>query len=136
MKKSLIIGFAIVLLGAITAWFYINKESSDSVISQKADIEINAAELLLNFETNENDANALYLNKVIQLTGIVSEIDELETGVSVYLKEANTDSGILCGFSKKAFNTKSVQVGDSVIIKGLCTGYLFDVVLNKCAWKK
>jgi len=124
----------IVIVGILLIWRYLFRSTDDSVKDVKVNVEIIATDLLQAYETDEDEANNLYLNQIIKVTGYVSEIDELESGFSVYLKDNDETSGILCGFSKKSFSDKSVIVGDSVTIKGLCTGYLLDVVLNKCAW--
>ncbi len=136
MKRIIIFALIIGVLAIIGVWQYSFRSAKDSVKSLKTDVELTADKLLLDFETDENNANTLYLNKVLSVTGKVTEISNSETGYSVYLKSDDSMTGILCGFSKHSFETYSIEVGDIVVVKGLCTGFLFDVVLNKCVWAK
>jgi hypothetical protein len=101
--------------------------------SKKADVEINAADLLNAFETDEAKANELYLGKIVSVTGIVESVSEDSVGISVYLKENEAFAGIICSFDRSADNVTSIDKGNTVEIKGICTGYLMDVVLNRCA---
>ena len=135
MKKTLFIGITVAIIAAVAIALYTFRSSSDSVKGEKVEVEISTEELLLAFEIDENEANTAYLNKVILVTGEILEINELETSYSIMLKPEDASSGVMCGFSKKAFKAKPAKIGDIVAIKGLCTGYLLDVVLNKCAWE-
>ncbi len=121
------------MLVAYAAWKYTFKKSESSVASRKTDITIEASLLLQAFESNEDSANIRYLDKILQVSGTVESILEDSLGYSVYLKEKDALSGIMCSFDKSAFDPALVKNGSQVTVKGLCTGYLLDVVLNKCS---
>jgi hypothetical protein len=127
---------AIILFVGVWSWVF--KKSDVSVGTKKADIEIEAGALVESFETDENAANSKYLNKVIRVTGPVDKIVEGANDVSVYLKKKGESSGVSCNFDKSVFKSKNVKckTGDLISIKGICSGYLMDVVLNKCAVEK
>jgi hypothetical protein len=139
MKKYIWFLLIIVLAGIVIGifiWLYTFRKADLSVASQEAEIEISAADLLNKFELNEENANKVYLGKVIVVVGPVDRITEDSTTISVYLKKADESSGIMCGFNKSTINKTFIKSGDTVRIKGVCTGYLMDVVLNKCAVEK
>jgi hypothetical protein len=99
MPKRLRYILALLILGMLVApaaWKYAFRKSESSVASRKTDITIEASFLLQAFESNEDSANALYLDK-------------------------------------KSFDPALVNPGSRTFIKGICTGYLMDVVLNKCS---
>ena len=121
------------MLVAIAAWKYAFKKSELSMASRKTDITIEASLLLQAFESNEDSANVRYLDKILQVSGTVESVLEDSLGYSVYLKEKDALSGIMCSFDKSAFDPALVKNGSQVTVKGLCTGYLLDVVLNKCS---
>jgi hypothetical protein len=121
------------MLVAIAAWKYTFKKSESSVASRKTDITIEASLLLQAFESNEDSANVRYLDKILQVSGTIESVLEDSLGYSVYLKEKDALSGIMCSFSKSAFDPALIKTGSQAAIKGLCTGYLLDVVLNKCS---
>ena len=54
----------------------------------------------------------------------------------IYLKNPEDAAGIMCGFDKTAIDKSNLKPGDTIRIKGICTGYLMDVVLNKCTLEK
>ena len=136
MKKIIWLALAAFMLGlivAIFAWLYAFRKADLSVVSQKAEVEISATDLLEKFESNEAAANTAYLGKVIIVAGTIDNITEDSTNVSVNLKNPDDISGVMCGFNKSSIDRSSLKVGGNVRIKGICTGYLMDVVLNKCA---
>jgi hypothetical protein len=89
--------------------------------------------LLQAFESNEDSANGMYLDKIILVTGMVGSVTQDSIGYSVYLKDNNAISGVMCSFDRTAFDPALIKVGSNVSIKGFCTGYLMDVVLTKCS---
>jgi DNA/RNA endonuclease YhcR with UshA esterase domain len=135
-----IIAIAMAILVFFFIKFYIFRKSDVSVASKKADIEIAAGDLVKSFESDEKAADAKYLSKIILVKGIVNNVADTETGtapdITVYLKEKGSDSGVMCSFDKSTFKKEMVKQGDLVSIKGICNGYLMDVVMNKCALVK
>jgi len=136
LKRIMFASAVVVIFLFVGVWSWVFKKSDISVGTKKADIEIEAGALVKNFETDENTANAKYLNKVIRVTGVVDKVVEGSNDVSVYLKKKDESSGINCSFDKSVFKKISCKTGNLVSIKGVCSGYLMDVVLNKCAMEK
>ena len=134
-RKSLVIisFFFLVILGAVLVYLWTFRKSDLSVGSEKADFKLSAYELLQSFENDEELANAAYLDKVIIVAGPVSNISEDSLSVTVYLKDEDAISGILCSFNKSVVNTDKISIGKEVKVKGICSGYLLDVILNRCS---
>jgi hypothetical protein len=137
IKKYILPAIILVALAVfLFVKFYIFKVSDTSVSSRKADIELTAIDLLKSFEADEKAANTQYLNKVVQVKGLVDNVTESKADFAVYLKEKDNTSGVMCSFDKSEFQKNPIKAGDQVSIKGICNGYLMDVVLNKCAVEK
>lgn len=136
MKRVILIIFIVVIAAFLGVWKFVFKKAETSVKSKKADMEVTASELVNAFESDEESANLQYFNKVVLVRGTISEIKSDETGNFIYLKEPESLSGVLCGFDKSIDLPEKIQSGDEVAIKGVCTGYLMDVVLNKCVIEK
>jgi methyl-accepting chemotaxis protein len=134
-RKGLIITVIIflVILGAIIIYLWTFRKSDLSVSSKKADVEIRSGELIQSFEKNEKLANEAYLNKIIVLAGTVDNISEDSLTVTVYLKDKDAVSGIICSFNKSVLDISKISKGSKIKVKGICSGYLLDVVLNKCS---
>jgi len=134
-KKWTIISIVIVVLviSFTIGLFRVFKKAELSVSGQKVALEISAPDLLKAYETKEVDANLKYNGKIIGVTGIVSEVKEDQQNVSVYLKEKDAISGVMCSFDKSAIKPHDIKTGQQIKLNGICTGYLMDVLLNKCA---
>jgi hypothetical protein len=117
-------------------FLYVFRPASKNVGSKKADVEISAQELVRQFETNETEANALYNDKVILVSGTIENVSEEATVLTVSIKNPDAMSGVLCSFDKSSALKEDFAVGSEIRIKGICTGYLMDVVLIKCSLVK
>lgn len=126
MKKVYLILtlIGLVIIGAII-YTKINA-APDSVLDMKTDFVLTAEKLLLDFEENENEANKKYLDKVIEIEGQVSKVDVDKGKTSVYLDAKNDLSNIIFQLNEENLN---ITKGDKIKLKGVCTGYLLDVIL-------
>jgi hypothetical protein len=131
--RNVILVLIIIAIAAVLVWKYTFKAADTNVASEKADFTLTASELLAAFEGNEQDANEKYLNKIVVVKGTVESVSNDSVGISVYLKEPDAMAGIICGFDAEGKNVSDIKKGAVVKIKGICTGYLMDVVLNKCS---
>jgi tRNA_anti-like len=92
---------------------------------------ISAADLGKAFSTDENKANALYLNKAIEVSGSISEIDKNQDGgTMILLDTGDPNLPIQCTMREKSINTVK---GKTVVIKGFCSGTsITGVLLTDC----
>lgn len=128
-KKIFILLFGALLLAGMYGIFLYNKPVQ-SIRNVKPFVEIDSNELLEAFEADEAAANGKYLDKVLLVSGVIDKIEETEGRVNVFLKTKNPLSSITCELEQTVLldNYKS---GDPISVKGLCSGYLMDVVLIK-----
>ena len=99
----------------------------------KVAFNLKAADLLSQFETNEVKATAQYSDKVISVQGIIGSFQSTDTSGTVFLNDGNSMSSVMCQFDKKNFQGMlDLQKGESITIKGICSGYLMDVVMVRC----
>src|ERR1035437_300852 len=132
-NKILKYGIWVVLIGLLAgiciAIYMFNKPKRD-ISNTKPEYTVTAEQLLTEFTKNEQAANAKYLSesggKVIQVSGIVAEIDQKgDTTLTISLKGLSDSQRINCSMEKTGIpEAKSLKVGDKVSIKGECTGYL------------
>ena len=116
---------------AVVAYNVYNKPHVD-VADAKADVTVTAENFFLEFSKDEVKANTQYLDKIIQVQGLIQNLKvESELGV-VTLKTEDDFGTVQCNLSREATsNFKLLKENDLVTIKGICTGYLMDVVLVK-----
>jgi hypothetical protein len=129
--KYIKILLVIACLGGITGFYLYNKPVK-STSSKSADLGIRSEILFNEFAKDENAANVKYLDKVISITGVVTNVT-IEDGLSIVtLKTASDMFGVICKMEGDDEKVKSVKAGDEITIKGVCTGMLMDVVMVRC----
>jgi tRNA_anti-like len=87
-------------------------------------IRITADQFAQAYLGNEEAADLRYMNKVLEITGIVVELDLTGETYSVHLK-AEADSQVYCEFAKTPdVRARLIQLkpGDRVTIRGKCPG--------------
>jgi len=117
----------VLLVGLGYAYYIWNKPARD--VTEEQGIPITAVAIFDSFSNNEQSANAHYLNKAIQVTGEVSDVKKNQAGQTVvYLQSGDPVFGVNCTFKQ---DPGSITKGSTITFKGICTGYLSDVILNE-----
>lgn len=126
MIRKIIIALAVI--GAIggSIGFYMFNKPLESTMSMKADYSIEPGVLLAAFEEDEAAANTKYLDKVIEVKGQVQKVEKADDKIAVYLETDNLMSSIIFQMEEAGVQ---FEKGEEVTLKGICTGYLMDVVL-------
>jgi len=93
-KKGIFIVLGVILVGAVAVYSYLNKPHRD-IATEKANFKITASKLLESFQKDENIANKEYLNKTIEVEGLVTSVDAnnltMQPGVFFALSENQTN---------------------------------------------
>ena len=126
-------GFLILaILGLVASIYFYNKPHVD-VTKSDADYVLSAQNLIDEYRQNEMDTNKKYSETVIQVKGKVFEIATLKGNSVITLKDEGLESSIICHMLPE-HNKRSLQFkkGDEINVKGICTGYLMDVIMVRC----
>jgi tRNA_anti-like len=92
-------------------------------------VAVNAPQLAAAFEKDETSANKQYLGQAVEVSGTVDGISVNQQNKPVLVLRGTDMSGVQCSLLKEAPGLKK---GDAVVIKGFCSGYLTDVVMDRC----
>lgn len=135
MKRTVIIVLVtiafLVLSGALIGLFLFNKQHND-LKDLKPHFIISAADLQKEFESDETSATSKFSGKIIEVTGIVQIINKGEENTwSIVLKTENDFSSVICTFSP-GNEPVNFSPGSEATVRGECSGYLMDVLLNNC----
>jgi hypothetical protein len=121
MKKGII--FLLVLIVSIFIGYnYIYKEHRN-IAEEKAVFQFDSVELIDEFLVSQIESEKKYLDKVLSVKGIITELDA---------KNLTLGDNIFCIFEN---NVPTVKLGDSLIVKGRCIGFdelLEQVKLDQC----
>ncbi|MBV1922799.1 MAG: hypothetical protein KUG68_02095 [Flavobacteriaceae bacterium] len=113
-RRNLVIIALIFTLGAYFGYNYMYQDHRD-IKTEEAFKSVSAADLVTVFKAN---ASPEELNKTIEVTGVVTEID----GNAITI-----DNAVQCSFDAAV---SGISVNDKVTVKGRCIGYddLFEIV--------
>lgn len=131
MKKTLIsIGGFLLLALAAFAYLQYNKPHRNTAAEAPAHA-LQASALLQEYEADEEAANGKYLNKLLLVQGRLLHMNTASDGTpSLLLASSNPMAGISCELvPEEAEKLASYQQGDTITVKGICSGMLMDVVL-------
>jgi DNA/RNA endonuclease YhcR with UshA esterase domain len=133
VKLAVILGIlGVLIIVAAVGWYMYNKPH-EGVAGVPADVQLTAHDLYDDFQKDENLANKKYLNKVVEVTGKVSDVQNVNGSYIILLSSTSDMGGVSCQLMKDESNkAKSVKKTDSLTIKGKCSGYLMDVNLVDC----
>jgi hypothetical protein len=131
-KKIIKFTLASVLIIVITGGFVGYKmwtKPHRNVAAAKG-ITVTAAQVATAYESSEPAANSKYLDKVLEVTGNIHDISKNQKGETVVTLNGSDMSGVICTLEGTA--QAPVKPGAAITLKGICTGYLTDVVLVRC----
>ncbi len=98
-------------------------------IQHETPVIVSTSELVEAYQKDEASANSKFLDKAIQVTGTINEVETNSDGQTVVSLSGPTPlSGVRCTLKKK----QAVETGKTLTLKGRCTGYLSDVVIVDC----
>lgn len=118
MKKIVVAVALLALIGVGTGIYLFYKKPE--TVDDKKGIEVAAMALSKEYAADESAANAKYLNKVIEVTGTVSETEENQDGgMMVILDTGDPMAGVQCAMREKGVTANK---GQTVSIKGFCSG--------------
>lgn len=125
-KLIILAGALLCLLAAGTVYYLYNKPRT-SASEARTDKHITALKLYEEFSKDEKRANSTYVNKVVEVAGTVTDVQKTGTVVSVLLAgQVDGMGGVNCSMVPGE-DIQLPKVGQSVLVKGLCTGLLMDV---------
>jgi hypothetical protein len=132
VKVALFIVIFIALSAILAALYYYNLKATD-MSKAKPDFILPASALQKAFEDDETKASVIYINKIVEVTGNIASVKPAENNViSISLVTDSDLSSVICTFP--AVSDHSVfRVGDQITLRGECSGFLMDVLLNNCA---
>lgn len=130
---KIILGVVVFLAvaGIGSALYMFNMQHKD-LNKTKPDFVISAVDLQKAFEDNETAATARYVKKVLEVSGVVESVKSVEGNVlNVTIKSGSDLSSVICTFPEATDQSK-FTAGSTVKVRGECSGYLMDVLLNNC----
>lgn len=136
MKTSVWIALAVLLFlflaGAGAGIYLFNKKHKD-LLKTKPDFTLSASELQKEFGNNEQAATAKYVNRILEVSGVIASVNlNDDKTISITLVTESDLNSVICTFPSVSDSTL-LKKGLTVTLRGECSGYLTDVLLNNCS---
>ena len=111
-------------------WYYATEKYADTK-DVKADFSVEALAFIREFQQDNNAANAKYSDKIIDVRGMVSEVEAVDTTYNIKFVDTTSGSYTIFAFQQQHIDeAKTVKVGDQVTIKGSCSGGIYSDILE------
>jgi hypothetical protein len=121
MKKLFVIGLGVlVIVASIYGYLEYNKSHRD-IVAESASVSISAVDLFDAYRTDEAEANKKYLDRVIAVSGVVSEISVEGESKMVVLQSDDDFFGVNAYFVLGQ-DISIIEEGDEIRVKGYCSG--------------
>ena len=130
IKKILTIGLILLVAAVGVAWYMYTNTFSDTS-KEKAAYTFNALDFIKEFQVNDSASNKKYAEQIITINGRVTETEQADSTVNIKMADTLTSSYVIFAFQQQdAANVKKVKQGDSVSIKGSCSGGVYSDILQ------
>ena len=121
MKRKIILTFLIIAVSASGIGYYIWNKKPATAEGKEAYATLTADSLIQKFSTNEELTRKELEQKVIQVSGVISEVRQ-DSLCTVIIETKDGSGTITCGM----IETKSCEglaLGNSIAVKGICAGF-------------
>ena len=130
VKYFIILGIVIAVTAGIGIWWAFTKKFADTS-KEKSVYTVNALDLIKEFQKNDSIANIKYAEKIMTVTGMVTEIETADSTVNIKLGDTVSGSYAIFAFQQSNLSdAKTIKEGDSVAIKGSCSGGAYSQILE------
>jgi hypothetical protein len=131
VKVALFVVSFIAIAIILAALYYYNLKQTD-MSKAKPDFVLSSTLLVNAFENNETTASTKYINKIVQVTGIISSVENAaNNSINITLQSGSDLSSVIC--TLPAFtDPEKIKKGEEITLRGECSGFLMDVLLNNC----
>jgi hypothetical protein len=121
---------AIAMIGAGVFYYVMTADFADTS-TEKPAYSVTAMQLLTDFQQSDSLANKKYTEQILAVSGRVSEVERADTSATVKFVDTLTGSYLIFDFQSGASRAAaSLQPGDSVTLKGSCSGSIYSRLLK------
>ncbi len=130
VKKLLIAVFILLIIVAGIVWYIFN-ERHDDTATVKADFKKEAISFIKEFDNDIKTANAKYADKIIEVTGVVTETALADTTINIKMMDITTGSYLIFAFQQNHLQeAKTLKAGDKATIRGACSDAIHSDILG------
>ena len=130
LKKGGLFFLIILLLATAWIWYVFNEKYADTTQITPA-FSVTALDLIHEFEKNDSLANKKYAEKIMVVSGEVSEVEGVDSTVNIKMADSTSGSYVIFAFQQQdKVLAEKIKLGEKVSIKGSCSGGAFSKILE------
>ncbi|WP_299045778.1 hypothetical protein [uncultured Polaribacter sp.] len=135
-KNKIIITLTILILAIVTVAVFVMpyfKDTNTNIKNVTSDVKLNSKDLVNAYLVNEKESNTTYTGKVIEISGKVKSVSFLNNRNTVILYGLQENYGVICDVHQsQVAKLKLLKINQKIMVKGICKGFLKDVILLNC----
>jgi hypothetical protein len=130
-RTRILVAFLVLAVGAAAVYWYIATEKFADTLDEKSAFTVNAQDFIREFEKDDKAANTKYSEQIITVNGRVGAIEPVDSTINIKFIDTTTSSYIIFAFQEQHLDkVRKLAVGDSVSIKGSCSGGIQSEILG------
>lgn len=131
LRKKILVSIISLIVVLAGIYIYFATEQFSDTKDKEAAYTVNALDFIKEYQKDEKAANLKYVDKIITVNGRISEIEMADTTANIKFIDTTTGSFAIFAFQQQHLDeAKSVKAGDSVSIKGSCSGGTYSEILG------
>lgn len=132
VKVALFVVSFIAISAILAALYMFNLKHTD-MSKARPDFVVTSTVLQKEFEDNETSASAKYINKILEVSGNIASVAKADSNtLNISLKTGSDISSVICTLTVFG-DISDLKEGEEITLRGECSGFLMDVLLNNCA---
>lgn len=121
MKRNILFTVLALIAVAALVGVYLYTKKTPDIVQDKPDAAVTVKALLAAFEKDTAAARQQYIDKVVEVTGVVKRID---TTGAVVLGEETSPSEVVVGLDRRHMKDyEGLKVGSVAVMQGICSAY-------------
>lgn len=121
MKRNLIFAVLALLVVAVSAGLYFYFKKTPDIVNDEPEAVVTVSDLVRAFEKDTAAASRSYIDKIVEVSGRVKQID---TSGAVVLGDDGSASEVVVGLDRRHKDDyKRLQTGQPAVLQGICSGY-------------
>ncbi|MFM8592239.1 MAG: OB-fold protein [Sphingomonadales bacterium] len=129
--RWILLAIVVMALAGGAVFYYVMTAQFADTTSEKPAYSISAMDLLGEFQQNDSAANKKYSEKIVAVSGLVSEVEGADTSATVKFVDTLTGSYLIFDFQSGASRqAAALQPGANVTLKGSCSGSIYSRLRN------
>lgn len=132
-KRKIVLIVFLGFIGSVAFGYFMYNKPHQNMAKAKVEVTTSSTDLFAEYEANETTANEKFLGKIVEVTGVIQEVQMDGAEKKLILEGDGMMFGVICNMDELIDTHRTdFKAGNSVTLKCTCSGLLMDVVMKRC----